>query len=235
MLTPEVIGVIAAAALAMIGTCMTAYFQYKSSKATAKKEADEEARRRAEEAEKELEKTRKEEEQRQINERFEDLSEKLEKMSKNIEFINGRLDNQKLAFDKRMEQTEASIRMIIQVLSKNAREFSSLMKMHQQTETRLQIMMNIETQNLKFSKELSSTLGTIAEVLSHSLNDDEAVAQVRDTIESSKLTDKQFMDAILEAQKDFFAAQVGGQDRIVTPTNERSVSELNLFGNNFNT
>lgn len=235
MLTPEVIGVIAAAALAMIGTCMTAYFQYKSSKATAKKEADEEARRRAEEAEKELEKTRKEEEQRQINERFEDLSEKLEKMSKNIEFINGRLDNQKLAFDKRMEQTEASIRMIIQVLSKNAREFSSLMKMHQQTETRLQIMMNIETQNLKFSKELSSTLGTIAEVLSHYLNDDEAVAQVRDTIESSKLTDKQFMDAILEAQKDFFAAQVGGQDRIVTPTNERSVSELNLFGNNFNT
>jgi hypothetical protein len=224
--TPEVIGMIAVAAISLLGTIFTGYMQYKTSRDNSKRDADEAERRRADNAEKELEKKRKEEEQRNIDDKFKELSDKLERVSSDIQIINGRLDNQKIAFDKRIEQAEANIRMIIQVLSKNAREYSTMMKMHQQTEERLQVMMNIETQNLKFSKELSSTLGTIAEILSRSLEDDDAKEEVRTTMENNRIMDKEFMDVILEAQKEFFA-QAAAKDKSIPA--ERPITDLHLF------
>ena len=225
-MTPEVIGMIAVAAISLLGTIYTGYMQYKASRDNSKRDADEAERRRADNAEKELEKKRKEEEQRNIDDKFKELSDKLERVSSDIQIINGRLDNQKIAFDKRIEQAEANIRMIIQVLSKNAREYSTMMKMHQQTEERLQVMMNIETQNLKFSKELSSTLGTIAEILSRSLEDDDAKEEVRTTMENNRIMDKEFMDVILEAQKEFFA-QAAAKDKSIPA--ERSITDLHFF------
>ena len=191
---------------AALGVVASAFFQYKASQTAKKAKEESDAERRAENAERELEKERKEKDKAALDERFETLGKQISELAGSVNVLNTRLDKQQKEFEMRITQTEESLRMIVQILSKNAREYSTMMKMHSATESRLQIMMDIETQNLRFSKQLSGTLSTIAEILASTIDgsDAEAVEKLQTTIRESEERDQKFIDAILESQKEFY-------------------------------
>ena len=214
------IGVAITALLAFAGTAFTAYMQYKSSKAKAKKDAEEADAQKAKKAEEELEAQNKRIYEESIQRQFQELGAKIDSVSNGMTAINQRLDMQKKQFDNRIFEVEESIQMIIQVLSKNAREFSSLLKLQGQTESRMQVLMDLEMQNLRFSKELSSILDKVADVLNRSINDEEIAKKIQEIVAESGSIDRDLVETIISSQRAIFKQSGTATATVVEKTPE---------------
>lgn len=213
---PEYIATIAVAALALVGTCVTAIFQYRATVNTRKSKELEEAKQRAEAAEKALEKEKQDRQFAELQSQIQSLSSSLEDTRNEIKYVGDRLDKYKKVTDKELEEQGESIQKIIDVLSKNAHMYSGIMHMHAQTESRMQALMDVQTYNMKFANETATTLRIIGELVSHAMgNNPQDAERLQDALTASSTTHKEFIDNILGAQQHFFKDSAPESDNMM--------------------
>lgn len=218
-MSPESIATIVAAGLACVSAIVVAIIQYKQTQ-TAKRDKElEEANRRAEEAERKLEKERREKEQEELREQLRELNESVGKISesvqKEIQYLGARFDKLKLQTESRLEQHDDSIRKIVDVLSRDARMYSNMMRLHAQTETRLQSIMDMQTYNMKFANETATTLRIIGELVNHAIvNSPEESQKLQAALTDNKNAHSAFVNNLVTAQQDFFKQSMPKSDAI---------------------
>lgn len=161
---------------------------------------------RADAAEKQL----REEHEQQERER---LQATLDSMQRQINSIETQLTHVSNEMAERMAHAEESINSIVAILSKNARTMSQMMHMHTQTENRLQALMEIEGYNMRFTNETSTTLRAIGEIMAGTLLDPEDAKKINAKIDDNNKAHTEFIDQIIEKQKDFFTEPLVTDDQ----------------------
>lgn len=161
---------------------------------------------RADAAEKQL----REEHEQQERER---LQVTLDSMQRQINSIETQLTHVSTEMAERMAHAEESINSIVAILSKNARAMSQMMHMHTQTENRLQALMEIEGYNMRFTNETSTTLRAIGEIMAGALLDPEDAKKINAKIDDNTKAHTEFIDQIIEKQKDFFTEPLATDDQ----------------------
>lgn len=216
---PEHIATIVAAGLACFSAIVVAIIQYKQNQ-TAKRDKElEEANKRAEEAERKLEKEQREKEQQELKDQLRELTESVGKMNdsfhKEIQYLGARFDKLKLQTEGRLDQHDESIRKIVDVLSRDARMYSNMMRLHAQTETRLQSIMDMQTYNMKFANETATTLRIIGELVNHAIvNSPEDSTRLQAALTDNKNAHSAFVNNLVTAQQDFFKQSMPNSDAI---------------------
>lgn len=123
---------------------------------------------------------------------------------KDIRTLAQQVEKMKDHVTARASESEDGIRMITAILSKDARTRSNLIHMYARTEAQLRTLMEIETLNLRFSKDTASTLNTVGELLAKLITSGDDLQRLRKTLDGSKESQEEFLDNILGAQKQFF-------------------------------
>lgn len=210
------------AAFAMLSASIVAFFQYREHKAKKAKEAEDADKEKAA-----AEKARADAAERQLREEHEQadrdrLQATLEGMQKQISSIESQVNHMSQEMNDRIEHAEESITAIVEILSKNARTMSQMMHMHAQTESRLQALMEIEGYNMRFTNETSTTLRAIGEIIAGALLDQDDAEKLNAKIEENTRAHKDFIDQIIEKQKDFFSEPLMQDD----PRAEQEIKDI---------
>lgn len=163
---------------------------------------------------------------------FKTMKKDMEKMHVEIDSVKASVRSLEEKTDKRLANQEERMRAIVDVLSKNTRTFSAMMKMHAQADSRMGTLMEVSSYNLKFAKETANALQVVGEVLCEVAEDHANVSEtdmtrLNGTIGTNTVAQQQFMDKIIAAQMAFFNQPSFGPD----PTTDREIAEIRAILN----
>lgn len=208
---PEYLVTLAVALIALIGTVFGAVLQYRAAVDNRRSKDAEAARKEAEEATKKLEEAERTKDRQELQRQIEELTSEVQR-------LGDRFDKLKIATESRLNDHDDSIKKVVEVLSHDARVYSGIMRMHAQTESRMQALMDVQTYNMKFANETATSLRIIGELVSHALGSTpEDAERLRDTLDASSTTHKNFVDNILNAQQHFFKDTAPKSDSVIEP------------------
>ncbi|MDE6040009.1 MAG: hypothetical protein K2F99_00380, partial [Muribaculaceae bacterium] len=167
------------AIVSLMGTIITSWFSYRektrSKTSEAEKAAKEEAAREkkeATEARKALEDAHRQQEIDELRRELKDLEQKLEQANASSKSSVTRGDRQHLKVIGRIQDNEESITKITQVLAKNARTYSGLMRMNEQTTEKLRQLIQLEHNNLELTRSVADILAELATTIEKMVRND---------------------------------------------------------------
>lgn len=222
----EHIATVLCAIIAMMGTIVVAFFQYRSVIRQKKSELEADSAKELEQAKKDLEESKRAEADRALREEIQKMNSaitasvqavanEVSDMQKHVKGMDERMDKLSRTMERRMATHEERMRAIVEVLSKNARTFSALIRAQKQTDTRLQTIMEVESYNLKFSQQTAGALAIVGEVLAEHIEaadaSDTDMFRLREALKTANGAHSGFTDKILNAQVSF-VAQVPASD-----------------------
>lgn len=187
-----------------VGILITGIFQVVSAYKKRKSESAEEAEKALQEANKKLEKQEQEKRDTEIQRQIESIERTGQSTQNDIKMLAAQVEKMRTHVNMRASESEEGIRMITAILSKDARTRSNLIHMYARTEAQLKTLMEIETYNLRFTKETAATLSTVGELLSKLLSSSEDTQRLRKALDDSSETQQEFIDGVINAQKQFF-------------------------------
>ena len=206
------------AVIAMIGSSIAAFFQYRSTIKQKKNELEAQNAKELEEAKKKIEESEKAEADRALREEIQKMTSEITSsvqtvakdvsdMQKHVKGLDERMDKLNRTMERRMATHDERMRAIVEVLSKNARTFSALIRAQKQTDTRLQTIMEVESYNLKFSQQTAGALAVVGEVLAERIETAGATEtdmfRLREALKTANAAHSGFTDKILNAQVSF--------------------------------
>lgn len=212
------IAAVICAAIAMIGTAIGAFFQYRSTIKQKKDELEAKNAKELEEAKKKIEESEKAEADRALRDEIQRMTSEVTSsvqavardvsdMQKHVKGIDERMDKLSKTMERRMSTHDERMRAIVEVLSKNARTFSALIRAQKQTDTRLQTIMEVESYNLKFSQQTAGALAVVGEVLAERIEvagaTETDMFRLREALKTANAAHSGFTDKILNAQVSF--------------------------------
>ena len=208
------------AAIAMLSSMFSAFLNFRASRtATENKEAaakDKELREAREKIAKQEQEQYHAETQRKFDEIREMMDRNFQEMKKDMDTMHTQINEMRESFQKlerktdiRIANQEERMRAIVDVLSRNARTFSAMMKMHAQADSRMATIMEVSSYNLKVAQETSSAIQVIGEILCEVAEDNDTVSEtdmgrLQHIVGNNTIMQQQFTDKILAAQASFF-------------------------------
>lgn len=219
-MSPEAIATMAAAFLALIGTVIMAVSQYKAAVDTKRSKALEDAKAEARENKEKLEAAERQRTldsvERQILDLSRGMDENFGSLGKDISEMGRRIDAVSETVDKRLSEQDEKLQALSDRLGETAREYSMLMSLHRQMETRIEGIIEIENYNLAFSKRTSASLEQVEELLHNALKRNEAAVD-----ETEKLAE--IIDDTRKNQTEFFNNVVGVSMDYMKPKSDEAV------------
>lgn len=193
------------AALALVGTIVTGFFNFKSAKDIKQTDAERKAHEKAEAEKKRADEAEEKLKTQQLMETFDDIRDSIAAVQANVEKVMARVEDANQHMERinvtlsaRIQGTEDSCDKIVQLVAKLAQNYTTLSACHAQTESRIQKLIALETTNMQFTKEI----GTIVHHLSTIILDTHP--------EYAASTDmKNVIDMIESSEKDFLNSMVG--------------------------
>lgn len=141
---------------------------------------------------------------------------------KDIKMLASQVEKMRSHVNMRASESEEGIRMITSILSKDARTRSNLIHMYARTEAQLKTLMEIETYNLRFTKDTAATLATVGELLAKLLDSNDDVQRLRHSLDENNEMQQEFIDGVINAQRQFMAqGNTDGTDESVEKEIER--------------
>lgn len=187
-----------------IGLLITAVFQVIAAGKKRKSDADDAQNKELEEAKKKLAEKEQKERDETIQRQISDIAEQGKNTQNEIKMLASQVEKMRNHANIRASESEDGIRMITTILSKDARTRSNLIHMYARTESQLKTLMEIETYNLRFTKDTATTLTTVGELLAKLLESSEDAARLRRSLDENKEMQDEFMDGVINAQKSLF-------------------------------
>lgn len=198
------------AIVSLAGTIITSWFNYREKTRTktseAEKAAKEEAAREkkeAEEARKALEEVNRQKLLDEMKKEIEALSAKIKQTAANSRSYVARGDKQYQKIMGRIKDNEDSVTKITQVLAKNARTYSGLTLMNDETISKLNQLSQIERTNLGLTRNLGDILAdlsvTLEKMMLHDGNPEHAkhLAELGTIIQRVTAARTAFVEAML--------------------------------------
>lgn len=208
------------AAIAMFASTVGAVLQYRATLKQKQAELDANTNKELEQAKQELEKSKRLEAERAFRAEMQDMNRALatsvdniaksvSDMEKHVKGLDERMEKLDVTMERRMTTHEERMRAIVEVLSKNARTFSALVRAQRQTDTRLETIMEVESYNLRFSQETAGALAVVGELLAEQVESagatDTEMFRLREALKTAKGAQSGFTEKILNAQVAFIA------------------------------
>lgn len=187
-----------------VGLLITAVFQVIAAGKKRKSDADDAQNKELEEAKKKLAEKEQKERDETIQRQISDIAEQGKNTQNEIKMLASQVEKMRNHANIRASESEDGIRMITTILSKDARTRSNLIHMYARTESQLKTLMEIETYNLRFTKDTATTLTTVGELLAKLLDSSEDAARLRRSLDENKEMQDEFMDGVINAQKTLF-------------------------------
>lgn len=166
------------AAISMIGTITVAYFQFKGNREKRKNEETAEAERKAKEAEearnaavKELEEEKKRQQLESLDNKITELNTKLMSVSRGIKLISDRVEKMHVRTSGRTAELEAKVAQMIELLSKYAQTYSTIVRYYDRTNKRFDQLVGIENSNLKYTVASVDAIEALVQIM-RSMHDD---------------------------------------------------------------
>lgn len=187
-----------------VGLVITGVFQVLSMRKERKSKEMAAKDKELEETKKKLDDAEREKKDALLQRQIKSIENTSSSTQKDIRTLAKQVEKMKDHVTARASESEDGIRMITAILSKDARTRSNLIHMYARTEAQLRTLMEIETLNLRFSKDTASTLNTVGELLAKLISSGDDLQKLRKTLDASKESQEEFLDNIIGAQKQFF-------------------------------
>lgn len=166
------------AVISMIGTITVAYFQFKGNREKRKNEETAEAERKAKKAEearnaavKELEEEKKRQQLESLDNKITELNTKLMSVSRGIKLISDRVEKMHVRTSGRTAELEAKVAQMIELLSKYAQTYSTIVRYYDRTNKRFDQLVGIENSNLKYTVASVDAIEALVQIM-RSMHDD---------------------------------------------------------------
>lgn len=166
------------AVISMIGTITVAYFQFKGNREKRKNEETAEAERKAKEAEearnaavKELEEEKKRQQLESLDNKITELNTKLMSVSRGIKLVSDRVEKMHVRTSGRTAELEAKVAQMIELLSKYAQTYSTIVRYYDRTNKRFDQLVGIENSNLKYTVASVDAIEALVQIM-RSMHDD---------------------------------------------------------------
>lgn len=196
------------ALFALAGVIVTAVFQYKSSQTAQqtsreKAQADELAKTKKELDDQNSQKFRDEilNELRTLRSAQEQMQKDQAKMKTDlfgeIKAVSGRMDDIKSKITTRIEEIEMSVEILSTITVENARHYSTMLKMFESTNQRVGTLINLESQNLRYSKKIGEALIDMGEVIQDSIEDETIAKKLDEAIEAASSVRAEMIDNLI--------------------------------------
>jgi predicted RNase H-like nuclease (RuvC/YqgF family) len=225
----EILATIIVALIALFGTIVTAVLQYRATEEAKKAKHYDEEKQRADAAERKLEKEQRDREHEQIKAEMESLHKEIAKVHEDVQHLGDRIDAVKKTTDAHLSSHDDTLAKISDILSRDARTYSGLMKMHSQTESRLQALLNIQICSMQFANDTAATLHVVGDILGHTLEDEEAQGKLSEAVSKHEGAQNNFIKELMNQQQSLFNSNM--MDNASESAEERSDDVKNRLSN----
>lgn len=114
-----------------------------------------------------------------------------------IKAVSGRMDDIKTKITTRIEEIEMSVEILSTITVENARHYSTMLKMFESTNQRVGTLINLESQNLRYSKKIGEALIDMGEVIQDSIEDEAIAKKLDDAIEAASSVRAEMIDNLI--------------------------------------
>lgn len=167
------------AAISLIGTITVAYFQYKGNQAQRKDKETAAAERKAKEAEESRDAALKALEEEKTKKAFEELDAKITELNgkigsvtRGVKLISDRVEKMHVRVTGRTAELEAKVAQMIELLSKYAQTYSTIVRYYDRTNKRFDQLVGIENSNLRYTVASVDAIETLVQIM-HAMHDDD--------------------------------------------------------------
>ena len=190
--------------LGCFGILITAVFQYMGNMKRKKSEAEAAAEKALNEANEKIRQKDQEARDKEVERQIGEIAATGKDTQQAIIELANQVERMKHYVNVKLNDSEESLRMISGILSKEAMTRSNIIHMSARTEAQLKTLMEIESYNLKFTKETAGTLSVIGGLLANLLTESDDLQRLHKTLEENDDMQAELLDDMIEAQKKFF-------------------------------
>ena len=208
---PEATATIVVALLALAGSIFTSVMQYRNKMSAAAKAEIDRLQKEKDDAETKLEKEK-------LEKTFTEMKQSLDTMQQNIDKVDRRVEKITLKIDARLQATDDTIVKLTEVLSRNARMYSSMMHVHTENGERIRRLAQFEQYNMQFTKDTAGAIIQIGEIMTKGLPDNEDTRALKKLLDNAQTSQNQFVDKVMNTQMGSLVETPQAPDSVSVPT-----------------
>ena len=207
-----------------LGVLATAIAQVMQTYRKRKIEAESAAQKQLDEANRKLEEQERKARDEAIQRQIAAIEETSNRTQHDVQMLAAQVEKMRTHMSMRASESEEGIRMITSILSRDARTRSNLIHMYARTEAQLKTLMDIETHNLRFTKDTAATLAIVGELLGKLLESSEDSQRLRKSLDENNEMQQEFIDGVINAQRQFLEQ---GSSSTTDESVEKEIERIN--------